>query len=726
MRLWAQCVHVATKPEATRACGNTQLCVGLRSGIEANLHAVRHVFPQSNGWTNDTAEDESSPEEATEAVQRLHPSAPPPHLADYDTDPGASLDQTHSRYQPDTGFGCALFDARNGFNELNRYQMLWSVAHLWPKARRFAFNLHRHDIICIVRTSPSEEVKVLHSREGVTQGGVLGMSLYGIATMPLAEGLRLEIPDALQPWYADDSSAVGPAAQSARCLQLLQQRGPKYGYFPEPAKCIYICKAEDEPIAREEFERLGLHIKYSRGERYLGGFVGSGKKKEEWVKEKVSSWVDDVHIMADVAVNHPQAVYIGFVKCKQAEWQYLQRVVEDIARLFEPLEEAIRFRLIPALLGLQPGELSSDNRQLLSHSVKTGGLGIQNPMDTAPRVHVVSLAATEHLTASLVDDTVLFDLGQHTKTAREASQAAHKGRIDNEMLALERWGRDNASMRRRDGRNCSNGAWLTVVPNKLNGTDLARDEWRDSARLRYNEAPQGMQSHCDGCNSGMSVEHALSCKTGGLVNARHNILRDQWHDLCANATTPSSCTREPKIFMHVRRPRQVATQGTPNPTAMPPQPSTTTEERGDISCYSFWAKQRDTIFDIRVTDTDAKSHRTTEVSKLLARQEKEKKAKYLPSCLEMRKDFTPLVYSVDGVAGREARSAEKRLAELLADKWKRQYSQMVYYVRVRMQLALVRTTSLLIRGSRNHQGHCWRILPDGAAMSDWQTWQERA
>jgi hypothetical protein len=131
------------------------------------------------------------------------------------------------------------------------------------------------------------------------------------------------------------------------------------------------------------------------------------------------------------------------------------------------------------------------------------------------------------------------------------------------------------------------------------------------------------------------------------------------------------------------------------------------------------------IFNVRITDSDAATHRTVEVSKLLARQEKEKKSKYLQSCHEMGKDFTPLVYTVDGVAGREARTAEKRLAALLADKWKRPYSQMVYYVKVRMQLSLVRTTSLLIRGSRNHQGHCWRIPPNGAAMSDWQAWQER-
>jgi hypothetical protein len=34
----------------------------------------------------------------------------------------------------------------------------------------------------------------------------------------------------------------------------------------------------------------------------------------------------------------------------------------------------------------------------------------------------------------------------------------------------------------------------------------------------------------------------------------------------------------------------------------------------------------------------------------------------------MRKDFTPLVYSVDGIAGREAKNAEKRLAYHLLEK----------------------------------------------------------
>ena len=58
-----------------------------------------------------------------------------------------------------------------------------------------------------------------------------------------------------------------------------------------------------------------------------------------------------------------------------------------------------------------------------------------------------------------------------------------------------------------------------------------------------------------------------------------------------------------------------------------------------------------------------------------------------------------MIYSVDGIAGREARSAEKRLASVLADKWKKVYSEMVFYVRVRMALSVVKANRLLIRGS---------------------------
>ena len=93
-----------------------------------------------------------------------------------------------------------------------------------------------------------------------------------------------------------------------------------------------------------------------------------------------------------------------------------------------------------------------------------------------------------------------------------------------------------------------------------------------------------------------------------------------------------------------------------------------TGERGDAGVHAFWKRGRTAIFDVRITNTESRSYRNRDFEKVLASQEKEKKDKYLASCHEMRKDFTPLVYSVDGIAGREAKAAEKRLASYLAKK----------------------------------------------------------
>ena len=54
--------------------------------------------------------------------------------------------------------------------------------------------------------------------------------------------------------------------------------------------------------------------------------------------------------------------------------------------------------------------------------------------------------------------------------------------------------------------------------------------------------------------------------------------------------------------------------------------------------------------------------------KVPADQEKEEKDRYVKCCHELNKDFTPMVYSFNGMARREAKMAEKYLASYLAEK----------------------------------------------------------
>ena len=140
------------------------------------------------------------------------------------------------------------------------------------------------------------------------------------------------------------------------------------------------------------------------------------------------------------------------------------------------------------------------------------------------------------------------------------------------------------------------------------------------------------------------------------------------------------------------------------------------EARGDVLAHGFWQRARGTVFDIRLCDTDARSYGNTDSSKILERAAKEKKTKYEAACLERRRDFTPLIYSVDGLASKDTRAAEKRLACLLSKKWSRPYSEIVGFIRTRMSLAIARSITLLLRGDRNHS-LCRRAPSDGAAIA---------
>ncbi len=117
--------------------------------------------------------------------------------------------------------------------------------------------------------------------------------------------------------------------------------------------------------------------------------------------------------LASVASNYPQAAYAGFTFCLQNEWQYMQRMTSDMAHHFAPLEMAIRMKFLLALLGIAALDLDGEFLELLTHKVKTGGIAIQNPVDTAMHLHEMSLHATSHLITSMVDKDAYLNLEDH-------------------------------------------------------------------------------------------------------------------------------------------------------------------------------------------------------------------------------------------------------------------------------------------------------------------------
>ena len=145
----------------------------------------------------------------------------------------------------------------------------------------------------------------------------------------------------------------------------------------------------------------------------------------------------------------------------------------------------------------------------------------------------------------------------------------------------------------------------------------------------------------------------------------------------------------------------------------------------DAGAHGFWQHSYTTIFHVHITDTQSCSYQNKDYLKaLVVQQENEKMNQYLCLCLEMQKNFTPLVYSDDGITGREAKNVEKFLVYHLLEKWHKPLPQMVCYDWIRMANVVVPTISLLICDSRDWQRpHCPVVL-DQHTMHDWQTWLE--
>ena len=83
----------------------------------------------------------------------------------------------------------------------------------------------------------------------------------------------------------------------------------------------------------------------------------------------MKDWVASVDMLAKIAVSQPRAAHSVFVHRLQARWGFLMRTVPLLSELLQPLEDAIRMRLIQAILGKEVSDLG---RSLLSLPAKFG------------------------------------------------------------------------------------------------------------------------------------------------------------------------------------------------------------------------------------------------------------------------------------------------------------------------------------------------------------------
>ena len=115
--------------------------------------------------------------------------------------------------------------------------------------------------------------------------------------------------------------------------------------------------------------------------------------------------------------------------------------------------------------------------------------------------------------------------------------------------------------------------WLTTLPIDKHGFALHKAAFRDSLSLRYGWPFQDSPSYCS-CGQQFSVEHALSCKTGGFPVVRHNEVRD------ITATLLTEVCHEVKTEPHL--------QPLSGESLSYRSANTEDSDRFDVAMYGFW------------------------------------------------------------------------------------------------------------------------------------------
>jgi hypothetical protein len=625
-RIIGKTIMMITKSDLQESVGQSQLCAGFEAGCETAFHTMSHIF---------------------------------------------SLPETEA----------ALFvDASNAFNSLNRRMTLLNAQSICPILAPVLINTYRESSYLFV------DGEYIFSEEGTTQGDPLAMAMYAIGIQPLVQKLEACSP---QVWYADDSAAGSSVEQLRQWWDVLQEEGPKYGYYTNSRKTKLLIKENNTETASRFFNDTGITI-VTDGVTYLGGAIGKKSFIEDNARTTIEGWMEELCELVAIAETEPHSAYAAYTHGVQSKFNYFFRITDwdslNLSHLLIPIEEILSSKLIPVLSGhLQPGK---SIRELLSLPVRLGGLGIPNPISISGDAFKASQLITAPLLQSVLNGTSATTAQAAQKRAKnDLSKDKHKQQDEQAKLLKQDL---TPTLKRCVDLAQEKGAstWLSALPLTSHGFALHKSAFKDALALRYGWPLQNTPSHC-ACGKAFSVDHALSCSTGGFPTIRHNEVRDLTarllSEVCHNVTT------EPHL-------QPLTGESMRHRSAI-----TTDNARLDVSMCGFWGGRFEKAFiDVRVFNPSAASNRSSSLTATYKRHEQDKKRDYEQRILEVEHaSFTPLVMSCTGGMGSIATTFYKRLAAMISEKRDTPYSQVVHLIRAKLSFALLRSSIMCIRGARS-------------------------
>ena len=129
--------------------------------------------------------------------------------------------------------------------------------------------------------------------------------------------------------FADDLGGAGDLLELRRWWDNIMNCGPKLGYNPNASKSWLIVKPEVQTKAQEILRGTKINIT-REGRKYLGGYIGSEDRWDEYADKLVNSWCGQSMVLSKIAKTEPQAAYAAFVSGFKHKLTYYIRTMPNI------------------------------------------------------------------------------------------------------------------------------------------------------------------------------------------------------------------------------------------------------------------------------------------------------------------------------------------------------------------------------------------------------------
>ena len=173
----------------------------------------------------------------------------------------------------------------------------------------------------------------------------------------------------------------------------------------------------------------------------------------------VDDWVKQIKMLSMIAKIDPHSAFAAYTNGLRHKFTYAMRTIPNTSQLLQPVENAIRNMLIPALTEQQ--QISDADRNLIALPIRLGGLGIPNPCQYAQHEFENSIKLTKSLAEAIIEQAATASDNAVSRNLVSKANATRQANKYKEILkTLPKRQQKQIQLSQQKGAS----SWLTALP----------------------------------------------------------------------------------------------------------------------------------------------------------------------------------------------------------------------------------------------------------------------